>query len=104
MSEAQTEDVLLADFSRELLALHAADPQVCETTLLIHPRLLTDFLDYNEFLGTAEVLVETLELAASCRSRASTRAIGSPAAPLTTSRTAPTARLTRCFISCVKRA
>ena len=42
--------------------MHAADPQVCETTLLIHPCALTDFLDYNEFLGTAEVLVETLGL------------------------------------------
>jgi uncharacterized protein len=63
VSEAQSEDALLADLSRELLALQAAASQVCETTLLIHPRLLADFLDYNDFLGDAEAMVETLGLA-----------------------------------------
>ena len=62
VSEAQSEDALLADLSRELLALQAADPRICETTLLIHPRALTDFLDYNDFLDEAEALVEALEL------------------------------------------
>ena len=63
VTDAQTEAALLSELERELLALYAADPQVCETTLLIHPRALTDFLEYNEFLGTAEGLVETLGLA-----------------------------------------
>jgi uncharacterized protein len=62
VSDAQTEEALLADLSRELVALHAADPGVCETTLLIHPRALTDFIDYNAFLGSAEALVEALGL------------------------------------------
>jgi hypothetical protein len=42
--------------------LQAADPRICETTLLIHPCALTDFLDYNDFLGKAEALVEALGL------------------------------------------
>jgi hypothetical protein len=62
VSDAQTEEALLADLTRELLALQAADPQVCETTLLIHPRALTDFLDYNDFLDAAEATVEALGL------------------------------------------
>ncbi len=62
VSEAQSEDALLADLSRELRALHGADPQTCETALLIHPRALTDFLEYNDFLGAAEATVEALGL------------------------------------------
>jgi uncharacterized protein len=62
VSDAQTEEALLADLSRELLALYTADPGVCETTLLVHPRTLTEFLDYNAFLDSADALVETLGL------------------------------------------
>ncbi len=60
VSEARSEDALLADLSRELRTLHGADPQTCETVLLIHPRALTDFLDFNDFLGKAEATVEAL--------------------------------------------
>src|SRR5262249_1469371 len=42
----------------ELEALVSAPVSVVETTLLIHPRVLGDFLDYNEFLGEVERLVE----------------------------------------------
>ena len=62
VTDAQTEEALLSDLSRELLALHAADPRVCETTLLVHPRAFTDFLEYNEFLGAAEALLDALGL------------------------------------------
>ena len=33
-----------------------------DTTLLVHPQVLGDFLDYNDFLGDADALVEALEL------------------------------------------
>ena len=33
-----------------------------ETTLLIHPLVLKDFNDYNQFLNQAEQLIEKLEL------------------------------------------
>jgi uncharacterized protein len=42
--------------------LAAADPLVCETSLLIHPHVLGDFLDYNQFLDRAEATVAALDL------------------------------------------
>jgi hypothetical protein len=62
VSQAQSEDALLVDLSRELQALQAADPQACETTLLIHPHALRDFLEYNDFLAAAEATIEALGL------------------------------------------
>jgi uncharacterized protein len=46
----------------ELLALAAASRAEVETTLLIHPRALPAFLDYNEFLPEADRLVRDLGL------------------------------------------
>ena len=63
VSEAETPEELLADLIGELQALAAADPEEIDTTLLIHPRVLEDFLDYNDFLGVAEAAVEDLGLA-----------------------------------------
>jgi len=62
VSEAHSEGVLLADLTRELLAFQAADPSVCETVLLIHPHVLSDFLDYNDFLDMAEAAIKSLGL------------------------------------------
>jgi len=60
VSAAQSADELVADLAREISALMAADPQACETTLLIHPRVMQDFLDYNDFLDLADATVEAL--------------------------------------------
>lgn len=62
VSQAETPEDLIKDLARELLALRREDPEVVETTLLVHPRVLTDFLDFNDFLGAADALVEDLEL------------------------------------------
>jgi hypothetical protein len=62
VSDAHSEDVLLADLTRELLGLQGADPSTCETVLLIHPHIFADFLDYNDFLDVAEDAVEALGL------------------------------------------
>jgi len=62
VSPAQDAGRLLADLERELRFLHAADPAQVDTTLLIHPQVLTDFLDYNDFLGEADAAVEALGL------------------------------------------
>jgi hypothetical protein len=62
VSEAETPEALLADLISELQALAAAEPEEIETTLLIHPRVLNDFLDYNDFLGVAEETVAGLGL------------------------------------------
>jgi uncharacterized protein len=63
VSDAETPEALLADLLRELQLLAAADPEEVETTLLIHPRALTDFLDYNDFLDVADAAVAGLGLA-----------------------------------------
>jgi uncharacterized protein len=62
VSHARTVDGLLDDLCGELQSLAAVDADECETTLLIHPHVLGDFLDYNDFLDTADVAVETLKL------------------------------------------
>jgi hypothetical protein len=48
---------LREDLSAELQFLHDTDAQQCETTLLIHPRALQEFSDYNEFLSEADAAV-----------------------------------------------
>jgi hypothetical protein len=57
VSRAQTPEELLVDLLSELQILAEADPAGVETTLLIHPGVLTDFLDYNDFLEVAEAAV-----------------------------------------------
>ena len=62
VTPATTEEELLNALGAELTALAAAPRSAVETTLLIHPNALTDFLDYNDFLSTADVLVRDLDL------------------------------------------
>ncbi len=62
VSEATSAEALLHDLLRELEYLRDADPAEVETTLLIHPAVLTDFMDYNDFLDVADAAVEELEL------------------------------------------
>jgi hypothetical protein len=62
VSDAQSAEALLIDLKGELRALQTADPEIVETTLLIHPRVLADFEAYNQFLDQAEAAVAQLEL------------------------------------------
>jgi hypothetical protein len=62
VSSAQTPEELLVDLMAELELLQQADPEAIDTTLLIHPDALRDFLDYNDFLDVADAAVEELEL------------------------------------------
>ncbi|CAL62688.1 Conserved hypothetical protein [Herminiimonas arsenicoxydans] len=62
VSKARNVDALLDDLEAELKTLHAADAANIDTILLIHPDVLQDFLDYNDFLEIADELVEELEL------------------------------------------
>jgi hypothetical protein len=57
VSEQRSGVGLLEELSRELRALQDADPLKCETTLLIHPHVLTDFLEYNDFLDACDAAV-----------------------------------------------
>ena len=53
VTAASDADTLRAELRRELALLAEADPQAMDTTLLIHPRALTDFIDYRFFLDEA---------------------------------------------------
>jgi len=62
VSAATDETRLLADLAKELDELVAIDAVSRETTLLIIPNGLRDFLDFNDFMGEAEQLVSAREL------------------------------------------
>lgn len=53
---------LLNDLRQELLLLAASPSSELETSLLIHPDVLQDFYDYNDFLSLADDLLVELEL------------------------------------------
>ena len=55
VSEAETEADLVIALQTELNILEQDDE--VETTLLIHPKVLQDFYDYNEFLDAADGLL-----------------------------------------------
>jgi hypothetical protein len=57
VSRAPHLDGFLEDLDRELDFLAAANPDEVDTTLLVHPTLLPDFLDFNDFLQLAEAAV-----------------------------------------------
>lgn len=61
-SDARTEEALLARLCEELLLLRDADPDRVETTLLIHPQVLTDFVEFNQFLAVVDAAVKDLGL------------------------------------------
>jgi hypothetical protein len=62
VSEQYTTAGLLEDLRVELRALADAEPQDCETTLLIHPWVLADFIEYNDFLEVCDTTVADLNL------------------------------------------
>jgi hypothetical protein len=62
LSEARDPEALLQDLVAELKLLAATPPARIETTLLVHPQVLADFADYNDFLDVAEAAVAELGL------------------------------------------
>lgn len=62
VSQARDTEALLLDLADELRTLAAADPARVDTTLLVHPGVLNDFLDYNDFLELADATVAELGL------------------------------------------
>lgn len=62
LSDAELENDLLEELAEELLRLRDTPADEVDTTLLVHPRVLTDFLDYNDFLDRVDALIEALEL------------------------------------------
>jgi hypothetical protein len=62
ISHARDKDALSTDLASELHLLLATPSTQIETTLLIHPQVLGNFLDYNDFLGDVEQLLDELHL------------------------------------------
>jgi uncharacterized protein len=62
ISEATDLEGVLTDLEAELKALDAADPAQIDTTLLILPHALTDFLDFNDAIYFADRLLGQLRL------------------------------------------
>jgi len=73
LSDATTTEALVEQLAEELVLLRDTPAEQIDTTLIVHPQVLTDFLDYNDFLDNADAAIE----ARHCRARW----CWSPAAP-----------------------
>ncbi len=62
ISDATTETELIADLKSELLNLNSISPTITDTTLLIAPMCLHDFLLFNQFILKANKLLTKLDL------------------------------------------
>jgi hypothetical protein len=62
VSDADQPEALAEALAQALLDLAAADPSDCETLILVHPKVLGDFLDYNDFLEVADRLLDQMGL------------------------------------------
>jgi hypothetical protein len=62
VSRALEWDALTSDLEQELTLLAQADPEQVDTTLLVVPLALADFLEYNDFLDWADRLLARLGL------------------------------------------
>lgn len=60
VTAAQTADELLAELEQELQLLADSDPAVLDTTLLIHPQVMNEFLDFHFFLAEANAAIRNL--------------------------------------------
>jgi uncharacterized protein len=62
LSDATNIDALADDLVVELELLAEASEEKTDTTLIVCPNVLTDFLDFNDFLDVTDGIVEELEL------------------------------------------
>ncbi len=62
VTAAATAEALLAELNHELALLAQAKPEEIDTTLLIHPRAMTDFIDFHFFLQEADAANKILGL------------------------------------------
>ena len=61
-SDATDAETLLATLVVELQRLADTDPELVDTTMVIHPRVFAGFEDFNDFLELADAAVEDLDL------------------------------------------
>ncbi|MBD1556764.1 DUF1415 domain-containing protein [Vibrio sp. S9_S30] len=58
ISHAETEEHLLEAILGELNELNESEPEKLETTLVVVPDMLDDFMDYNFFIDWVEALIK----------------------------------------------
>jgi hypothetical protein len=62
LSEARDTAALMDELVAELQFLAASRPEAIDTTILVHPHVLGDFLDFNDFLEAAENTLDGMGL------------------------------------------
>ena len=62
VSEQRSAAGLLEELRSELMHLHLTDARQCDTSLLIHPWVLNDFTEFNDFLQICDETVVELDL------------------------------------------
>ena len=62
VSAATEREALAEMLAHELMHLQEIDPARTDTTLIIHPHVLTDFFEYNAFLPVADKVANRLRL------------------------------------------
>ncbi|AXI83006.1 DUF1415 domain-containing protein [Xylella taiwanensis] len=62
LSDATTPEALLEHLAKESLLLRDTPAEHIDTTLIVHPHVLTDFLDYNDFLDHVDAMIQALNL------------------------------------------
>jgi hypothetical protein len=60
VTAATTAEELLVELQHELEVLAQASPHEVDTTLLIHPQAMTDFIDFHFFLRDADAMIRRL--------------------------------------------
>jgi len=63
VEESESAEKLVETLIEELNFLQKNNSTTVETSILIHPNVLTDFLDYNDFLSVAEAVLAEMNLA-----------------------------------------
>ena len=102
LSDATTAEALVEQLAEELVLLRDTPAEDIDTTLLIHPQVLTDFLDYNDFLDNADAAIEALDLQGVRRWPVSIPITASRAWRRRMPATTPTGRPTRSCTCCAK--
>lgn len=62
LTETNEQETLLQTLMNELLWLHEIPAEEVETSLIIHPNVLQNFEEYNDFLAVTDALLEDLGL------------------------------------------
>lgn len=61
VSETNDANILLQEFEREIILLQNTPATEIETTVLIHPYVMQNFLDYNDFLDPIDALLDEID-------------------------------------------